>query len=56
MSEYRRRRDRDTWHWCKNCSNWPTQKEKPEVCHSKPSTGELCNQCRSKAKHGECRT
>jgi len=24
MPEYRRRKGRDTWHWCRNCSNWPT--------------------------------
>ena len=24
MTIYRRKKDIDTWHWCKNCSDWPT--------------------------------
>jgi hypothetical protein len=24
IAEYRRRKGADTWHWCSNCSNWPT--------------------------------
>ena len=49
---YRRRKDKDTWHWCRNCSNWPSLdfEEKP----TKPTTGELCNECRSKDAAGSC--
>jgi len=21
---YRRHKESDTWHWCTNCTNWPT--------------------------------
>lgn len=21
---YRKKKGSDTWHWCRNCSNWPT--------------------------------
>ncbi len=24
MKEYRKLKGKDTWHFCKNCSNWPT--------------------------------
>ena len=54
MVEYRRKKGRDTWHWCKNCSNWPTGPD-VERRYSKPVSGELCNECRSKDSSGTCR-
>lgn len=42
----------DTWHWCKNCSNYPSSISQSQT--SKPSSGELCNQCISKEKAGTC--
>ena len=53
MPIYRRRRGSDTWHWCTNCSNWPT--EDFEKRNTKPISGELCIQCRAKKKEGICR-
>lgn len=50
---YRKRKDKDTWHWCTNCSNYP--KENYEEKPSKPSTGELCNECLSKERSGDCK-
>ncbi|MDR6788941.1 hypothetical protein J2Y58_002310 [Sphingomonas sp. BE138] len=50
---YRRRNGKDTWHFCTNCSLWPTSDYKEQ--QSKPTTGELCNQCRSKDSDGTCR-
>ena len=49
---YRRRNGSDTWHWCTNCNNWPTTNydERP----TKPSSGDLCNECRSKDAAGNC--
>ena len=44
---YRRARGRDTWHWSPDCSHWPTFDYEEQ--QSKPATGELCNECRSKA-------
>jgi hypothetical protein len=50
--KYRRREDSDTWHFCTNCTLWPTQ---GYVEHDgKPTTGELCNQCKDKEKNGTC--
>jgi hypothetical protein len=49
----RRRRGQDTWHFCSNCSNWPTRDYDERV--SPPTTGEYCNECRSKRANGICR-
>ena len=51
-SHYRRRRYSDTWHFCTNCSNWPTRDY--ETSYSKPTSGEQCNECKSKRKDGNC--
>lgn len=53
MAVYRRKKDSDTWHWCKNCSNWPTSDY--EERYAKPTSGELCDQCKAKERKGECR-
>lgn len=53
--KYRRRKDRDTWHFCLNCSNFPEEdyfsyggeKEKPDE-------GELCDECQAKDREGNC--
>lgn len=49
---YRKVKGRDTWHWCRNCSNWPTANY--ETSSTKPSSGELCNECKGKEKSGSC--
>ena len=53
MSNYRKRKDSDTWHFCSNCSNWPTTDyvEKPTW----DGSGELCNECKAKRTEGSCR-
>lgn len=51
---YRRRKDSDTWHYCKNCTAWPTQPgtyvERPD----RPTSGEFCNQCLDKDRNRNC--
>ena len=53
MAYRKRKGGSDTWHFCRNCSNWPTSnyEERPE----KPTTGELCNECRAKDGAGSCK-
>lgn len=52
---YRRRRGSyDAWHFCTNCSNWPTYDY--EERHTKPNDGELDNECRSKQANGTCQS
>ena len=59
MIEYRRKKGRDTWHWCTNCSHWPTE-DYETYCGSKddrPSSySELDNECLSLEKKGNCST
>jgi hypothetical protein len=50
---YRRRRRRDTWDFCSNCSYWPTSDYVAR--DSKPSTGELCDPCEAKQRNNNCR-
>jgi len=40
MPIYRKRNNKDTWHWCQNCSLWPSSDYK-EV-KRKPTSGKLC--------------
>ena len=51
MAEYRRRKSSDTWHWCRNCSKWPTSNY--DSRHTRPSY-DLCNECKAKEKEGRC--
>ena len=50
--KYRRKRGSDTWHYYSNCTNWPTSDYDEQ--YSKPTTGELCNQCMDKEKNKNC--
>ena len=53
MPTYRKKKNSDTWHWCRNCHLWPTSDYDEQ--HTKPTSGELCNHCISKDKAGMCR-
>lgn len=50
---YRRKKNSDTWHYCSNCSNWPTSDYVEQ--QSKPTTGEFCNECRGKQNTNNCK-
>ncbi len=54
MTEYRRRKNSDTWHWCTNCSNWPTRDYVTWRGEGRPPHGELDNNCKSLEKHRDC--
>jgi hypothetical protein len=49
---YRRHKDSDTWHFCSNCTRWPLINYL--VSYTKPTWGELCNECRAKVAHKNC--
>ena len=51
--EYRRLRGSTTWHWRKNCANYPASKY--EVRYSYPTSGEICDECIIKDKVKQCR-
>lgn len=49
---YRKTKGKDTWHFCTNCSNWPTSNY--DSTSTKPSSGEFCNECLAKEKSNNC--
>lgn len=49
---YRRLKDSDTWHFCKNCSNWP---KNSYIESRERKGGELCNECKSKRHNKDCK-
>jgi len=51
---YRKKKGRDAWHFCKNCSNWPTKDYQQKSEKPPRSSGELCDECRAKRRNGEC--
>lgn len=55
MVIYRKRKGSDTWHWCKNCTNWPTTNYDELNIVGRPTSGELDNECLAKEKSRECR-
>ena len=44
------------WHWCTNCSNWPTSNYDSEFHSGKerPRSGELDNECKAKEANNDC--
>jgi hypothetical protein len=53
MTKYVKAKGSDTWHWCRNCSNYPTNIG--DTKSIKPTSGELCNQCKTKDRAGTCK-
>lgn len=53
MATYVQGHKTDTWHFCRNCSNYPMRINKRRS--TKPTTGELCDQCRGKDRRGDCK-
>lgn len=50
---FRKRKSSDTWHFMPSCSNWPTRDF--EQRSDKPKSGELCDQCKAKARKAKKR-
>ncbi len=53
MLTYVRKKGSYTWHWCKNCTLYPSGDF--EKRYSKP-TFDLCNKCNFKENMGTCKT
>ena len=49
---FRRRETSETWHWCENCSEWPTI-DWIELQRD-PTSGTLCEECEEKARVRRC--
>lgn len=56
MPTYVQAPGRDSWHWCRNCNNYPSNPAKRETHSGKerPRSGELCNECLGKERQGNC--
>ena len=58
MTTYRRRKDSDTWHWCKKCRYYPNNPDDIKVRKAgkeRPSYGELDNNCLRLEKEKKCK-
>ncbi len=53
MVTYVKTKDSDTWHWCKNCTQYPTNIS--ATTSTRPSH-DLCNQCKAKEDKKDCTT
>ena len=49
---YRRLKGSDTWHFCRNCTLDPKSDYDSQT--TRPTTGELCDQCIGKENQGTC--
>jgi hypothetical protein len=54
MATYKKKDGSDTWHWCRNCSGYPTGSD-VKTTTTRPSS-DLCNQCKSKESNGTCQS
>ena len=54
MRLYKRRKGHDTWHWCKECNDYPVMRSDVQATAYTPTTGQLCEQCKSKEEKGDC--
>lgn len=50
---YRKGRTQHTWHFCLNCSAWPTAQYEESMIGP---NGEICNECRARLRSGDCRS
>jgi len=50
---YRKKKYEDTWHLCRNCSDWPATDY--EELYREPTTGVICFECMAKKSIGDCR-
>jgi hypothetical protein len=54
MAEYRKRHDENVWHWCGNCTDFPSSGYTNRLTKPPKDEGELCNACLAKEKKNYC--
>ena len=54
MPTYRKRKYGKTWHWCTNCNNWPPDDSDYDERDTKPTSSEICDECRAKERNETC--
>jgi len=55
MAVYRRKEDSNVWHWCTNCSQYPSGSD-IIMRHTQPEYGERCPECQVKEQAGDCKS
>lgn len=50
----RQRNGEDAWHFCTNCTWWPTSGYREVPGRDGDGSGELCNQCLGKEGNNAC--
>jgi hypothetical protein len=53
MAPYRRQKGQETWHFCSNCSKYPTSDYEEQTLT--PSTGDDCRECKAKRAARDCK-
>jgi hypothetical protein len=51
---YRKSRQGDMWHCCRNCRFWPERRGAYVERNSKPASGELCERGLASMRRGDC--
>lgn len=54
MAEYRKLHEGNVWHWCGNCTNFPTSGYINRSTKPPQGDGELCNKCMDNTKKNYC--
>jgi len=54
VKEYRRKRGTNTWHWCQNCPDWPTEDYDHWLGTGRPQDGPLDQVCAQNEKSNSC--
>jgi GT2 family glycosyltransferase len=57
IARYRRAHGSDTWHFCQNCSQWPTsgfEETAPAASPTAPQHAGECEECKSLRDRNEC--
>ena len=53
--EYRKSMLDNVWHFCSNCSTWPTNRYVSILSlKERPRDAKICNECKAKKRLGEC--
>ena len=48
MTEYRKIKGSEVWHWCESCPSWPDEGYLSRT--EKPTDGKLCDGCKKECE------
>jgi hypothetical protein len=53
-ASFRKASGSQTWHFCRNCSDWPKDDERYEEKMLPAHSDQLCNECRALMREHNC--